>query len=163
MMSFLSNVPFLATAVASRRVAVALALTALALLCAGCASERARVEETEQMLAAAGFHVQPADTSERQAQLAALPPHKLLAQGLQVGGSETTGYVYADPDVCHCIYVGDEKAFQAFQQLAFQKRLADEYLQAARMSDDARFDWNLWGPIFWGPAPVVVVYEHGRR
>jgi hypothetical protein len=135
-----------------RRLAAAAALLVLA----GCT---AQVRDTEQMLGAAGFVPQPADTPEKQAELAALPPHRLLMQHLRTGGGETTAYVYADPDQCHCIYVGDAKAFQAYQQLAFQKRLADEQLQAAQMAEDASFDWGVWGPGFWGPPPVVVVHE----
>jgi hypothetical protein len=136
-----------------------IAVAALLVLCAGCVSERERWEETEQMLVAAGFKMEPADTPEKQAELAALPPHKLLAQPLQAGGKQTTGYVYADPDLCHCVFVGDDKAYQAFAQLSFQKQLADEYRQASLMAENAAFDWSMWGPGFW-PPPVVVVHEH---
>ncbi|MBV9522049.1 MAG: hypothetical protein JO010_04615 [Alphaproteobacteria bacterium] len=132
-------------------------IAALSLLC-GCAT--AEIQDTEQMLAAAGFAMRPADTPEKQAQLAAMPPHRLLTQPLQAGGTETTGYVYADPDLCHCVYVGDEKANQAFQRLAFERRLADERLQAAAMEQNAAFDWNMWGPGFWGPPPIIVVRRH---
>jgi hypothetical protein len=59
------------------------------------------------------------------------------------------GYVYADPDVCHCVLVGNPKAYQAFQQLSFQKKLADEYRRTAQLQADAAFDWNLWAPGFW--------------
>jgi hypothetical protein len=100
--------------------------------------------------------MEPADTPERQAQLPSLPPHKLLLQRLHVGGKETIGYVYADPDICHCVFLGDAKAYQAFQQLAFQKRLADEQLPAAEMAQNAAFNWGMWAPGFWGPGPVVV-------
>lgn len=29
-----------------------------------------------------------------------------------------TGYAYANPDVCHCMFVGDQSIYQAFAQLA---------------------------------------------
>jgi hypothetical protein len=114
------------------------------------------------MLAAAGFKMLPADTPERQAQLAILPPHQLLVQHLNAAGNDTDGYVYADRDFCHCLYVGNANAFQAFQQMAFQKRLADERLQAAEMEENAAFNWSMWAPGDWGPGPVVVVHERGR-
>ena len=137
-----------------------LPLVALSLSVTGCAAIRAhQTAETEQILAAAGFQVEPADTPERQAELASLPPHRLLAQSLQVGGAPAVGYVYADPDHCHCLFVGDAKAYQSFQQLALQKRIADEYLQAATLNHDAAFNWGHWGPGFWDPAPVIVVPE----
>jgi hypothetical protein len=132
-------------------------LAAALLVAAGCASDK--VPETEQMLVAAGFQMEPADTPERQAELASLPPHRLLAQSLQVGGAPAVGYVYADPDHCHCLFVGDAKAYQSFQQLALQKQIADEYLQAATLNHDAAFNWGHWGPGFWDPAPVIVVPE----
>jgi hypothetical protein len=128
-------------------------------LVAGCASERERVQQTEQMLIASGFRMELADTPEKQAALARLPPHKLLMQPLEAGGKATAGYVYADPDVCHCVIVGDPNAYQAFEQLSLQKRLADEYRQAAELQADAAFNWDLWAPGVWGPAPVVVVRE----
>jgi xanthine/CO dehydrogenase XdhC/CoxF family maturation factor len=131
---------------------------ALALLCAGCASTA--VADTEQMLSAAGFQMRIADTPQKQAQLAALPPHRLVAQRLEKGGTEVMGYVYADPDRCHCLYEGDPRAYQAFQQFALQKRIADEQLRAAEMQQNAALNWDAWGPGFWGPETVVVVPRH---
>jgi len=92
----------------------------LLLVYAGCA-DRDPHRDTERMLIAAGFHMEPADTPEKQAQLKTFPPHTLHAQPLQAGGSETTGYVYADPDECHCVFVGDAKAYQTFARLAVSK------------------------------------------
>jgi hypothetical protein len=133
------------------------ALLLLVLTATSCETERERVAQAEQLLAAAGFRMQPADTPERQAQLNALPPHQLLAQPLQVNGQSTVGYIYADPNGCHCLWVGDATAFQAYEQLAVQKQIADEHLRAAMMEENARFDWGLWGSPVWGPAPIVVV------
>jgi hypothetical protein len=141
----------------------ALASGIVVLLGAGCETERDRVVRTEQMLAAAGFHMEPATTPEREAQLMALPPHRLLAQPLQVAGTATTGYVYADPDGCHCLYIGDEAAYQRFQRLALEKQLADEHLRAAMLEENAAFNWSLWGPGFWGPGPVIVVPRAAAR
>ena len=85
----------------------------------GCASERELYKDTERMLIAAGFQVEPADTPEKLDQLKALPPHTLVP--VRVGAGETIDYVYADPDVCHCLLVGNQKAYQAFGQLVVSK------------------------------------------
>jgi hypothetical protein len=127
----------------------------------GCASEATRVQETEQMLAAAGFRAKPADTPQRQAMLAHLPPHRLMMQPRKHGSAGSVGYVYGDPDVCHCVFVGGPDDFSRFQQLAFQQRLADQYMAAAQMQQQA-YDWSLWGPGFWGPGPgpVFIAHDH---
>ena len=34
-------------------------------------------------------------------------------------------YVYADPDVCTCVYVGDEQQYEKYQKLKVQKEIAE--------------------------------------
>lgn len=137
---------------------------ALILVSAGCVSEQSQVQETEQMLAAAGFLEKPAITPERQNQLAMLPPYKILSQPIHAGNADTYGYVYADPQYCHCLFLGDPKAYQQYQQMAVQKKIADEQMRAAEMAENAYFDWGMWGPYdWWGPAPVIVIRRaHGE-
>jgi hypothetical protein len=132
------------------------ALVGLAtLLCAGCAViERSEVRETTHLLTAAGFRVRPADTAEAQAQLAALPPHKLVAEPHLQGIATGFAYVYADPDECKCAYVGNASAYQTYRELAFQQRIADERELAAETNADATADWAPWGPGRWQPLPV---------
>src|SRR5580698_2151727 len=98
---------------------------------AGCGTTSSQVDDKEQMLVAAGFLQKPASTPERQARLAALPPFKILSQQLQVAGADSVGYVYADPKFCNCIFVGGPDAYQRFQKMAIDKRLADESLRAS--------------------------------
>jgi hypothetical protein len=124
------------------------AVPALLFLCSGCASNE--VADTEQMLVAAGFREVPADTPRRQQQLDTLPPHQLMSQHLKGSGPYSVGYVYADPDHCHCVFIGNAAAYQAYQKLAFEQKLANERVQAAEMEENA-FDWPLWGPGFYGP------------
>jgi hypothetical protein len=106
---------FLTRATFRRVVTVAVPLLA----CAGCASDSELHKDTERMLIAAGFQVEPADTPQKQEQLRALPPHTLLP--VPVGAGETIDYVYADPDLCHCLFVGNSKAYQTFAQLVVRK------------------------------------------
>ena len=56
-------------------------------------------------------------------------------------------YVYADPLVCACLYVGDQAAYGRYRQEVFQRRLADEQAMTAQMNQSA-WDDGLWGP-FW--------------
>jgi len=128
------------------RILWALVLAAAAAGIAGCAAMREReVRDVEDMLAAAGFVMKAADTPDKAANLQNLPPHQLVLQ--QRDGQPY--YVYADPDVCKCIWAGDQKAFAQFQQLRIQKQIADAQLAAAQAYRDAAFNWNLWGPWPW--------------
>ncbi len=132
---------------------------------AGCASQQAITEQAEQMLAAAGFVQKPADTPRREARLASLPPYRVLAQPLTANGQETIGYVYADPQFCHCVFVGDSAAYSRFEQFAFQQRMAREQIEAAEIANEDMFGWGDWGPYpFWGGGGVVfaggVAHDH---
>jgi hypothetical protein len=132
------------------QIRTAAVIGAATLLCAGCAAmERAEVRDRTQMLTAAGFQMRPAATPEQQAQLAALPPHKLVAERLPGKTGTVNGYVYADSEGCKCVYVGDASAYKAYQQLAVEKQLADEREAATEMTDDAAYNWGAWGPGFW--------------
>jgi hypothetical protein len=127
-------------------------VTALAGLTLLIACAESRVPDAEQMLAAAGFQMHPADTPAKEAQLATLPQRKIIAQRQKTqSGSDTgpAGYVYADRDGCDCIFVGNAKAYQKFQQLAFCEKMAEKRFETTELSDDAAFDWGAWGPGFW--------------
>lgn len=111
---------------------------------------------TEELLAAAGFQAVPANTPERAAQLGSLDPHRLIAQP----NGATFTYVYADPQGCQCLYMGDSQDVQAFEQLTSKERIAHEYANAAAARDTAAFDWDLWGP-YPGWAWAGPVFIHG--
>jgi hypothetical protein len=112
----------------------------------GCAAMREReVREIEDMLAASGFVMRPADSADKAANLQTLPPRKLVMQ--QREGQPY--YLYADPDVCKCVWAGDQKAYAQFQQMRIQKQIADEQLAAAQAYRDAALNWDLWGPWPW--------------
>ena len=118
-----------------------LPLVALGFSVTGCAAVRAhQTAETEQVLAAAGLQVQPADTPGKVAHLQTLTPKK-VARYLRDGQPQ---YVYADPETCRCLYVGDEKRYQRYQELSLQKHLNDERMSAARQNY-----WGIFGPWYW--------------
>jgi len=121
-------------------------LLALAIPLAACsimAVNQAR--ETEQLLAAAGFRVKLADTPDKLAHVEALTQLKLVPHS-QEG---KTYYVYADATRCHCVYWGDESAYQTYQQLALSKEIAEDQRMAAQMNEDAALNWGMWGPGPW--------------
>jgi hypothetical protein len=143
--------------ISSTRIRRLVAVASLAVFCTGCAAaERGHVMETEHLLSAAGFERRPADTAAKQAQLAALPPHELMAQPLPPDSQDTVGYVYADPEDCRCLFVGDAAAYQAYREMEFEQRLSEQRVLAASLYEDAPFEWSLWGPGFWHPGDVTV-------
>jgi hypothetical protein len=101
-------------------------------------------DQTEATLAASGFKVKPADTAKRQSDLAMFPVRKITTR---VREGKLT-YFYADPDFCKCLYYGDAQAYSRYQQLAIQRQIAQEQVEAAEMNQDAAMDWGMWGP-FW--------------
>jgi hypothetical protein len=97
-----------------------LLLAVPALLGAACATiQRLEAAETARMLAAAGFHMVAADTPERQEDLRSRPPHRIVSRTKDSG----VEYTYADPDSCHCIYVGGETEYSEYERLRVEKEI----------------------------------------
>jgi hypothetical protein len=113
----------------------------------GCAeTPRQRAHRLEPMLSAAGFHMVQADTADREQELASHTPLKMryyFANG-------KPHYWFADPYVCHCVYVGDEASFQKYQQLKLQQQMVEREEAAASMNENAaeaeQFNWGMWPP-----------------
>lgn len=124
-----------------------IALWAVAAPLVACASLEERVQDTEQLLAAAGFKINYAQTPEQMANLKAMTQQKLVAHPKD----DKVMYVYADATFCQCIYVGDADAYARFQKLAVEKEIADEERQAAETNLDAAMNWGMWGPGLWWP------------
>jgi hypothetical protein len=123
---------------------------------AACQTQQQIVSAHEDNLAAAGFIVRPANTPERQAMLKRLPPHQFVQR---VNG-DTVHYIYADPLVCGCLYVGTQQAYNQYKRDQQQRSLADEQQMTAQTYSDAAWNWGAWGP--WGPAgPYGFVYGPG--
>jgi hypothetical protein len=115
----------------------------LAVTLAGCAAiERDEAEQTEQLLAAAGFTMRPADTPAKLADLERLQQHKLVRHDHD---GEIT-YVYADAADCKCLYTGDQENYDQFQRLQVQEDVAQQEMMAAEMNQQAAMNWEMWGP-----------------
>jgi hypothetical protein len=111
-------------------------------LLAGCQSTQ--VLQQEDDLSAAGFTVIIADTAERQEMMNRLPANQFV----QRVSANAVHYVYADPKVCGCLYIGTQ---QAFDQFVANQQLDAEQAQRMAVENfyDAAWNWDAWGP--WGP------------
>ena len=118
------------------RISTRVLTAALCVAVAGCAI---KVENKENMLAAAGFMMIPANTPARQASLKRLPPHKFL----HAMRGNVLEYGYADPTICDCFYYGDQAAYNRYRENVFQKKLADEARFNAEINEE---NFNEWGP-----------------
>src|SRR5436189_5889537 len=114
----------------------ALFIVVIALTVVGCATmQGGQIRSVEQMLAATGFQMKVADTPEKAADLRTFPTRKMIVR--RQGAASY--YIYAEPDVCNCLYMGTEPQYQEYQRLLLKKELADERLDESRNS-------GLWGP-----------------
>lgn len=108
------------------------------------ACQSQQVLQQESALSAAGFSLRIANTAERQAMLNRLPADQFVQH---VSGG-VISYVYAEPSVCGCLYVGSA---QAFSQYISNQQLDFEAAQRVALLNyyDAAWNWDAWGP--WGP------------
>ncbi len=97
------------------------ALAFMLTLLAGCATPQ-EVQNRENILAGAGFNTRPADTPQRLAMLRTLPSHRFVHQVRN--GHDV--WIYADPTICRCLYVGSEQAWQAYRAKMFQSRAEEQ-------------------------------------
>jgi hypothetical protein len=118
----------------------ALVAGAAFVLLAGCATPQQQAAQKEDLLAAAGFQVRPADSSHRVTAMKRLPPNKFVTK--VVNGNPV--YLYADPLVCNCVYFGTQQNWDVYKQEMFQKQLANEAQMTAIMNQEA-WDWGPWG------------------
>jgi len=101
------------------------------------------VQNKEDMLAAAGFTLVPANTPQRQASLSSLPPHKFVHQVR----NNAVIFIYADPTICDCLYVGNQAAYDRYRQDVFAKNLANEQQMTAQINEAEEWgpEWTIWG------------------
>jgi len=118
-------------------------LLAVTLALAGCASREERyASANEQGLAEAGFQRRPADTPAKMAHLQTMTQRKILVYKIQ----DRLVYVWADADVCRCLYVGDEAQFQKYERLGLEQKLGQERRTATEENEAASLFSETWGP-----------------
>jgi len=134
--------------------ALAVLLVGVAILSA-CQTAPPDVAAYEDKLAAAGFVKRIANTPQRQAMLARLPPNQFLIRQ----NGDTLHYVYADPLVCGCLYVGTQQAYDQYRADQLQQQFLDEQRLNAQMYSDAAWSWGVWGP--WEPVDAGFGFTYG--
>src|SRR5664279_2166837 len=100
--------------------------------------------EMEPMLQAAGFSALPATTPEQDAKLKTLPPLKLGYYSDQNGIKH---YWVADPDICKCIFHGDEAAYQRYENIKLENQVAER----DRAAVESQQRQQMMGPGFGQP------------
>jgi hypothetical protein len=108
----------------------------LTLLTGGCAeSHIQRAQRLEPMLAQAGFRMVPADTPARSQKLSDMTPLKM--NYLSRNGKPS--YWFADPYVCHCLYVGGERNYAQFEQLEQIRQEEHSAQEVANQAEQTKY------------------------
>jgi len=126
-------------------------LAALGLVLLGCATSGGSSmtppvpgpQSTEQLLSAAGFKQIYPTTPGQKSRLMNMPQKQIFL----ISKGPKLYYVYADANGCGCLYAGNQQKYQNFMNLATQAQMTAEQYQAAQME---AWDWNTWGPGYWG-------------
>ena len=87
-------------------------------------------ESKENLLASSGFRTISVNTPAKQAAFKRLPAHELSRKTYK--GKAV--WVYPDRDVCGCVYIGSQKAYNAYIKKATQNMISDSV--KANYSDD---------------------------
>jgi hypothetical protein len=93
-------------------------VSALCVAAAGCESN---TKFKEDLLASSGFKPIPPATPARLASMKSLPPHKLTKTTYK----GRTVWVYPDPTICACLYIGNQAAYDAYVQRQRQRNQLD--------------------------------------
>ena len=115
----------------------------LILAFAGCATLQSdKTASTEELLVAAGFKKKVADNPDKLADLKTRIQHKLVAYRHQDGDLR---FVYADASGCTCMYVGKQKAYEKYQLMAVEKKIAEDKRIVVNENVGGPFNWYMWG------------------
>ena len=103
-----------------------------------------RAQRIEPMLSAAGFHMKPTTTPAQQATLQGMTPLKVRFYPL----NGKMHYWFADPVYCDCLFVGNEEAYQRYEQIRLQRQDVQAQERTAEMNEDAaqeeQMNWMMW-------------------
>jgi hypothetical protein len=121
-----------------------LTMLAMSGLVVGCASRADRAADKEDLLAAAGFSFVPATSPARVQRMNSLTPNHFYRK---IEGDKVV-YLYSDPLICACLYIGDQAAYGRYRQEVLQRQIAREEQFAAETYGDT-WDWGVWGPGWW--------------
>jgi len=113
-------------------------------------SAQERASQIEPMLSAAGFSMIVANTPDKLEHLKSLPQLQVQYYADEAGHPK---FWMADSEFCQCIYLGDEAAYQKYQQLSIAQRLTERQEQAAAEQEMAaqRMRMGMMRPWRYGP------------
>jgi hypothetical protein len=108
-------------------------------LCAAVAACQSNTKFKEDMLLTAGFKATPPKTPTQVAMLKSLLPHKLTKTTYK----GKTVWLYSDPTICGCLYVGNQVAHDAYLTKQTQQALLD--MRSVPVPDEAgNWDFSSW-------------------
>jgi len=111
------------------------------LVSVGCLkSSNQKTNDTERLLAAAGFKMRLADTPAKLTRIKGLAQRKILAHRSE----GKLLFVYVDAEGCRCVYAGSKEAYQRYQDLALDQQLAAEDRRNAYRDQPKEMDWSEW-------------------
>jgi hypothetical protein len=152
---------------AIRRKPAALVALMMCALAASCSiysayeqSKPANVMKLEARLTQAGFHRVSIDTPEQDGAVAELPLHRLN----RYDSAQGSVFWYADPTICHCLYQGDEVAYQRYLDLLQQEQETAEYENDVRPEQVAYlspFGYAFPPPLLLGGWPLLIPGDGG--
>jgi hypothetical protein len=87
------------------------------------------IVQHEEDLSAAGFIVRPAITPELQTMLRLLPAYQVVPR---IRGGKIR-FVYADPNVCDCLFVGSQQAYDLYKTIRLEQHIAHQRSMTARI------------------------------
>lgn len=97
----------------------------------------------EGMLLDAGFVRNPADSPEKMARIRSEVQRKVIP----VEEEGQTYYLYADADFCQCLYVGDESAFNRFEDLMYKRDMERSFCIDDRLRRAQTEPWREFGEL----------------
>jgi hypothetical protein len=119
------------------------------------AGRPANIMELEARLVTAGFRRVPIETPEQNGAVAALLLHRLNRYQSATGSV----YWYADPTVCHCLYEGDQKAYDNYAGILQQQNDTAEYVndvEPEQVAGLSPFGYVFPAPVLLGGWPVMI-------
>jgi hypothetical protein len=133
---------------------LAVSLLALSLLACVSNADQGSIDmnNKENRLMAAGFKQHPIKTEAQLADFRTIPAHMIRPatyKGKQV-------YIYADPTVCGCLYIGKQAAYQNFIDASTSKDMRQD-LNATKSDVGFSAPWMLDGGA-WDDADMYGLY-----
>src|ERR1044072_94536 len=128
------------------RIGTTLAALGLCVAAAACQSPQQKIAGKEDMMTAGGFSVARATAPAGRQSFTQLQAHRFARKI----GEGRVFYVYPDPTVCVCLYVGDQNAYAAYRKNMFDKQLADEQQMTAQEMEMYSWDGGPGGGCRYG-------------